>query len=184
MTVCIRSHAPLLQHRKKPRRPSGTGARTGRGAGTIPAYSVGRCAAVKGSLRRPGRFRAVREPSPLHTTRRPGISNSDPGVLAALDSRSAPQHRTVPSLTQTTGLSQPRPHQQPPPSFIAENSTISIIRARFHIGMDYAVWRPERHPRDGVPRLALRGTRSFGRNVGDARLCRGRTADTKVARAP
>ena len=126
--------------RKKPRRPSGTGARTGRGAGTIPAYSVGRCAAVKGSLRRPGRFRAVREPSPLHTTRRPGISNSDPGVLAALDSRSAPQQRTVPSLTETTALSQPRPHQQPPPSFIAESSTISIFQAHFRIGMDFPVF--------------------------------------------
>ena len=78
----------------------------------------------------------MREPSPLHTTRRPGISNSDPGVLAALDSRSAPQQRTVPSLTETTALSQPRPHQQPPPSFIAESSTISIFQAHFRIGMD------------------------------------------------
>ena len=73
-----------------------------------PPTAWGRCAAVKGSLRRPGRLKILPEPQRPTPCQRRHIPTVDRGVPPALDRRSAParrhprQPRSSPDWTRLT----------------------------------------------------------------------------------
>ena len=90
--------------------PAKCQARTDDSGAPSPPTAWGRCAAVKGSLRRPGRLKILGEPParlfPIVTT----TPDSDRGVPSALDRRSAParrhprQPRSSPDWTRLTNV--------------------------------------------------------------------------------
>ena len=73
-----------------------------------PPTAWGRCAAVKGSLRRPGRLKILPQPQRPTPCQRRHIPTVDRGVPSALDRRSAParrhprQPRSSPDWTRLT----------------------------------------------------------------------------------